>query len=65
MCDKSDRAITCVFCLNRLLQSMFSVLLQNDLLKKVKKFDGRFFQTIIFTLVIACVAAGPRTRLNH
>ena len=30
---------------------MFSVLLQKDLLKKVKKFEGRFFQTIIFTFV--------------
>ena len=45
MCDKCDRAITCVFCHDLLLTSVFSGPLQKDLFKRKVKFGEKLLQT--------------------
>ena len=45
MCDKCDRAITCVFWCDLHLTPVFSGPLQKDLFKKKVKFGEWFFQT--------------------
>ena len=44
VCDKRDRAITCVFCRDRHLPPMFSGPLQKTVQRKVK-FGEKLFQT--------------------
>ena len=80
MCDKRDRAITCMFCRDRHVTLMISGLLQKDLFKGGEEWRNVFSNNniivtfvntrfaVLFPLPSCCVSSpllGPRTLVTH
>ena len=80
VCDKRDRAITCMFCRDRHVTLMISGLLQKDLFKRRWSLAERFFKqyrdvtfvntrfAVFVPLPLCCVSSpllGPRTLITH